>query len=66
MRYIGGQKGPLQAATLIHKLEHFIKKHYQNQLIKGAIIALSLVLIAFFSLSFVEYFGRFSSTTRTA
>ncbi|MDB0055245.1 ATPase, partial [Bacteroidia bacterium] len=66
MRYTGGQKGTLQAATLIQKLEHFIKKYYQNQLIKGAIIALSLVLIAFFSLSFVEYFGRFSSTTRTA
>ena len=66
LRYTGGQKGTLQAATLIHKLEHFIKKYYQNQLFKGAIIALSLVLIAFFSLSFLEYFGRFSSTTRTA
>ena len=66
LRYTGGHKGTLQAATLIQKLEHFIKKYYQNQLIKGAIIALSLVLIAFFSLSFIEYFGRFSSTTRTA
>lgn len=51
--------------TLIAKLEHFIKKYYQNQLLKGAILAISLVAVAFFSLAFIEYFGRFSTTVRT-
>jgi len=56
----------VQKNTLIIKLEGFIKKYYQNQLLKGAILGLSLILIALFVLSFVEYFGRFSITTRTA
>ena len=51
--------------TLLAKLEHFIKKYYQNQLLKGAILTVSLVVVAFFALTFVEYFARFSTTTRT-
>ncbi|MDG2455119.1 MAG: hypothetical protein P8N47_04845 [Bacteroidia bacterium] len=51
--------------TLIQKLENFIKKHYQNQLLKGGILGISLVLAAFFALSFFEYFARFGTTTRT-
>ena len=51
--------------TLIHKLERFIKKYYQNQLLKGAILSLSLVLAAFFAISFFEYFARFGIGTRT-
>lgn len=50
---------------LINKLESFIKKHYQNQLLKGAIISLSLILIALFVLSFAEFYGRFSTNIRT-
>ena len=55
-----------QNNTLFTKLEHFIKKYYKNQLIKGAILTISLLLIAFFTLSFFEYFGRFSIKTRTS
>lgn len=51
--------------TLIQKLESFIKKYYQNQLLKGAILSISLVFIAFFALSFFEYFARFGTGTRT-
>ena len=51
--------------TLIQKLENFIKKYYQNQLLKGGILGISLVLAAFFALSFFEYFARFGTTTRT-
>ena len=51
--------------TLIQKLESFIKKYYQNQLLKGAILGISLVFAAFFALSFFEYFARFGTTART-
>ena len=50
---------------LINRLEHFIKKYYQNQLLKGLIICISIIIIAFFALSFIEYFGRFETQTRT-
>ncbi|PCJ65595.1 MAG: hypothetical protein COA58_09310 [Bacteroidetes bacterium] len=55
----------MQKNSLIHKLEGFIKKYYQNQLLKGTILGISLILLAFFALSFFEYFGRFSIGTRT-
>jgi hypothetical protein len=50
--------------TLIQKLENFIKKYYQNQLLKGAILGISLVFAAFFTLAFFEYFARFGTSTR--
>ena len=46
-------------------MEYFIKKYYQNQLIKGFIICISIIIIAFFTLSFSEYLGRFETQTRT-
>ena len=55
----------MQTNSLISKIENFIKKYYQNQLLKGAILTISLVLIAFFTLSLFEYLGRFSIGTRT-
>ncbi len=54
-----------QNHTLLYKLELFIKKYYQNQLLKGAILGISLLLIGFFTLAFIEYFARFSPTART-
>ena len=51
--------------TLIDRLEYFIKKYYQNQLLKGVILGLSILIIAFFSLSFAEYMGRFEPVIRT-
>ena len=52
--------------TILQKLENFIRKYYKNQLLRGAILSISLVAIAFFGLSFIEYFARFSTQTRTA
>lgn len=46
-------------------MEYFIKKYYQNQLIKGFIICISIIIIAFFTVSFSEYLGRFETQTRT-
>ena len=55
----------MNSNTLLEKIENFIKKYYQNQLIRGAILSISLLLIAFFTLSFFEYFGRFGTEVRT-
>jgi hypothetical protein len=52
--------------ALIERLETFIKKYYQNQLLKGAILSISLMAILFFAISFFEYWGRFSISTRTS
>ncbi len=51
--------------TLLQKIENFIKKYYQNQLLKGLILAISLIFSAFFILAFFEYFAHFNTRTRT-
>jgi hypothetical protein len=51
--------------SLPHKIDEFIKKYYFNQLIKGFLLSIGL-LLAFFILAVVlEYFGQFSSVIRT-
>ena len=50
---------------LIQKLDKFIRKFYKNQLIKGGIYTLSLLLIFFLLVDILEYFGRFNVLTRT-
>jgi hypothetical protein len=51
--------------SLPDKIDEFIKKYYFNQLIKGFLLSIGL-LLAFFILAVVlEYFGQFSSVIRT-
>ena len=50
---------------LITKLDQFIRKYYKNRMIKGAIIALFLLLLSFLLLSTLEYFGHFGTLMRT-
>ncbi len=50
--------------TLREKLELFIRKYYQNRLIKGLIYGVGLSLSYFLLLSMAEYFGRFPSQVR--
>jgi len=50
---------------LIQKLDRFIRKFYKNQLIKGAIYTLSLLIFFFLLATLLEYFGRFNVSTRT-
>jgi len=54
-----------QYYILISKLDRFIRKFYKNQLIKGAIYSISLLLFFFLVANIVEYFGNFNSLTRT-
>ncbi|HXB40244.1 MAG TPA: DUF4175 family protein [Bacteroidia bacterium] len=52
--------------NIIHqKLDEFIRKYYKNQLIRGLIYSVGLVLLFFISLSTLEYFAEFSTTIRT-
>lgn len=53
-----------KSEILRERLEVFINRYYKNQLIKGAIYAVSLGAMYFFIVAMAEYFGRFGSTTR--
>lgn len=50
--------------SVIHQVELFIKKYYKNQMVKGGILFLVLFLLSYFTVSGLEYLGRFSSTVR--
>ena len=50
---------------LFDKLNEFIKKYYHNQLIKGCIYVLSILLIFFILLSVIEYFYTMDVRGRT-
>ncbi|MFL5751760.1 MAG: DUF4175 family protein [Bacteroidia bacterium] len=50
---------------LLLKLDEFIRKFYKNQLIRGAIYAIALLLLFYLGVSTLEYFGEFSTTVRT-
>ena len=50
---------------LLLKLDQFIRKYYKNQLLKGLIYSLGLLLAAFLFLVIAEYFVQFQTTIRT-
>ena len=50
---------------LIKKLDEFIRKFYKNQLLKGALYFIGLVVAAYLSVVLLEYFGNFNSGLRT-
>src|SRR5246127_1083208 len=52
--------------NIIHqKLDEFIRKYYKNQLIRGLIYSVGLVLLFYIGVSTLEYFAEFSTTIRT-
>ncbi len=50
--------------SLRAKLEVFIRKYYQNRLIKGVMYGIGLGLAYFFLVALAEYFGRFGTGAR--
>ena len=50
---------------LIEKLDQFIRKYYVNQLIRGSLYSLALMLVLFLGLNFLEYHYYFESGVRT-
>lgn len=51
---------------LIEKLDQFIRKFYVNQLIRGSLYSLALLLLLFLGLNFLEYHFYFKPGTRQA
>ncbi len=51
--------------TLIQKLDEFIRKYYKNQLLRGLIYSIGLVLLFFVSVTALEYFAHFNTAVRT-
>ena len=54
-----------QYNILINKLDKFIRKYYKNQLIKGAIYCISLLMVFFLIVDLIEYFGHFNIIVRS-
>lgn len=50
---------------LIDKLDAFIRKYYKNQIIKGLLYSLGLIVLFYLTAAILEYFGNFGPTTRT-
>ncbi len=54
-----------QAANeLIHKIQNFVKRYYWNELLKGSLLFLCIVLAAFIAIVLLEYFSFLNSTVR--
>jgi hypothetical protein len=49
---------------LLLRIQEYRQKYYQNQLLKGIIFSLGLLLTVFLFFNTIEYFGRFSSMVR--
>ena len=49
---------------LIEQIDAFIRKYYKNQMIKGALLFVGVLLGSFLLTTTLEYFGRFGSITR--
>jgi hypothetical protein len=52
-------------SLLIQKLDEFTRKYYKNQIIRGALYSVAIILGFFLLITILEYFGRFSSDVRT-
>jgi hypothetical protein len=50
---------------LIRKLDEFIRKYYRNQLIRGALLFLAILLISYLSFVTLEYFWHFGTVPRS-
>ncbi|MCB0553144.1 MAG: DUF4175 domain-containing protein [Phaeodactylibacter sp.] len=51
---------------LVEKLDQFIRKFYINQMIRGALYSIGLLLVLFLAMSLAEHFYYFSSGVRKA
>ena len=51
---------------VVSHVELFIRKYYKNQILKGAILFLALLLLSYLVVSGLEYLGRFGSGIRLA
>ena len=52
-------------ALLIQKLDEFIRKYYVNQIIRGSLYSIGLILALFLGLNFAENFFYFAPSVKT-
>ncbi len=52
-------------SLLLRKLDEFIRKYYKNQLLKGTILSVASLLLAYLCIASLEYFGHFPSVVRS-
>ncbi|MCK4406866.1 MAG: hypothetical protein KAV44_04270 [Bacteroidales bacterium] len=50
---------------LIKKIDQFIRKYYLNQIIKGGIYCLAVIVLFYLLFTVIEYFAYFDSTVRS-
>lgn len=50
---------------LMDKLDEFIRKYYKNQLIRGVLYSITVVLLFYITIAVLEHFARFDTTMRT-
>lgn len=50
---------------LLSKLDEFIRKYYKNQLLRGLLYSVALIITSFLFVVVTEYFVQFETTTRT-
>ena len=50
---------------LISKLDAFTRKYYKDQLLRGALYSVGLLILAYLVAAGLEYVGRFGSGVRT-
>lgn len=56
---------PSEQNILLLKLDEFIRKYYKNQLLRGLLYTLGLLVAAFLFLAVTEYLAEFGTTVRT-
>lgn len=49
---------------LLNQIDAFIRKYYKNEMLKGGILFLGVLLLSYLVVASMEYFGRFSSVVR--
>ncbi len=50
---------------LLEQIDAFIRKYYKNEMIKGLLLFVGILLFSFLLTTSLEYFARFGSTIRT-
>ena len=45
---------------LINQIDAFIRKYYANEIVKGTLLFLGILLLSYLSISIFEYLGRFN------
>ncbi|MCK4638752.1 MAG: hypothetical protein KAT33_04980, partial [Bacteroidales bacterium] len=50
---------------LVKKIDQFIRKYYLNQIIKGGIYCLAVIVLFYLLFTVIEYFAYFDSTVRS-